>query len=343
MAVERGAELGANAIQIFNQNPRQWKPREYSDDEVAAFHAAIADSDVDALLIHAVYLLNCASEDTEIRDKSHASLTSSLQAGDKLKAHCVVLHPGSALKAGGDVDEAIQRAGKVIAAALEESDDCPLHLEDTAGAGGTLGRSFEELARLIEVAGGPQAARRLPRLLPPARLGLRHPHRGRPGRGAGRVRPGHRARPARLAALQRLREPARLEPRPPREPRRRRDRQARHGRVPLRAALRGDAERARGPRPQGQGPRPAGPRVGVRAPQAGARGAQAPEGRASARPAAGRPRAGRRRARGRARPSAPRCDRRPCTRCRTAAGAGRCGCGPRARPPTRRGSPRTRA
>ena len=154
MAVERGAELGANAIQIFNQNPRQWKPREYSDDEVAAFHSAIADSDVDALLIHAVYLLNCASEDTEIRDKSHASLTSSLQAGDKLKAHCVVLHPGSALKAGGDVDEAIQRAGKVIAAALEESDDCPLHLEDTAGAGGTLGRSFEELARLIDVAGG---------------------------------------------------------------------------------------------------------------------------------------------------------------------------------------------
>ena len=43
MAVGRGADLGANAIQIFNQNPRQWKPREYSDDEVAAFHAAIAE------------------------------------------------------------------------------------------------------------------------------------------------------------------------------------------------------------------------------------------------------------------------------------------------------------
>ena len=41
MAVERGAELGARSIQIFNQNPRQWKPREYSDEEVAAFHEAI--------------------------------------------------------------------------------------------------------------------------------------------------------------------------------------------------------------------------------------------------------------------------------------------------------------
>ncbi len=154
MAVERGVERAARSIQIFNQNPRQWKPREYSAEEVAGFRAAMAGSDVDALLIHAVYLLNCASEDKEILKKSHASLTSSLRAGDKLRAHCVVLHPGSALKAGGAVDKAIERAGKVIAAALKESGDCPLHLEDTAGAGGTLGRSFEELARLIEVAGG---------------------------------------------------------------------------------------------------------------------------------------------------------------------------------------------
>ena len=151
-AVARGVERGAKAIQIFNQNPRQWKPREYSDQEVEDFRAAMADTDVDALLIHAVYLLNCASEDEEIRDKSLRSLTASLQAGDRLGAHCVVLHPGSAL--GGDVDKAIERAGKEIARALADSDRCPLHLEDTAGAGGTLGRSFEELAQLIDVAGG---------------------------------------------------------------------------------------------------------------------------------------------------------------------------------------------
>jgi len=153
-AVERGIERAARSIQIFNQNPRQWKPRDYSAEEVADFRSVMADSDVDALLIHAVYLLNCASEDREILDKSHASLTSSLRAGAALGAHCVVLHPGSALKNGGAVDAAIDRAGGVIAEALAESDECPLHLEDTAGAGGTLGRSFEEIARLIEVAGG---------------------------------------------------------------------------------------------------------------------------------------------------------------------------------------------
>jgi deoxyribonuclease IV len=154
MAVARGVERTARSIQIFNQNPRQWKPREYSAEEVAEFRDAMAGSDVDALLIHAVYLLNCASEDREILEKSHVSLTSSLRAGAALGAHAVVLHAGSALKNGGAVDAAIERAGRVIAEALAESETCPLHLEDTAGAGGTLGRSFEELARMIEVAGG---------------------------------------------------------------------------------------------------------------------------------------------------------------------------------------------
>ena len=73
-AVERGVERGCHAIQIFNQNPRAWKPREYPPDEVEAFHAAMDGSDVDALLIHAVYLINCASKETEIRRKSLESL-----------------------------------------------------------------------------------------------------------------------------------------------------------------------------------------------------------------------------------------------------------------------------
>ena len=110
-AVARGVERGCRAIQIFNQNPRQWKPRDYADEEVAAFHEAIEGSDVDALLIHAVYLLNCASEDEEIREKSLTSLIASLHAGAALGAVGVVLHPGSALKNGGDVGEALERAG----------------------------------------------------------------------------------------------------------------------------------------------------------------------------------------------------------------------------------------
>ena len=154
-AVARGEERACSAIQFFNQSPRAWRPRIYSDEEVAAYHEAIDGSEVEAMLIHAVYLLNCASEDAEIRDKSLAALISALDAGAALNAVGVVLHPGSALKAGGSVEKAIERAGAVIGEALKESADGGiLHLEDTAGAGGTLGRSFEELAALIEAAGG---------------------------------------------------------------------------------------------------------------------------------------------------------------------------------------------
>jgi deoxyribonuclease-4 len=151
-AVERGVERGCDAIQFFNQSPRAWRPRVYSEDEIAAFRAAMADSPLQALMIHAVYLLNCASEDAEIRGKSLTALIAALRAGAALGAHCVVLHPGSALK--GAVGPALERAAATIAEALAESERCPLHLEDTAGGGATLGRSFEELATLIELAGG---------------------------------------------------------------------------------------------------------------------------------------------------------------------------------------------
>ncbi|MGI8429386.1 MAG: deoxyribonuclease IV [Solirubrobacteraceae bacterium] len=151
-AIERGVQRGCRSIQIFNQSPRMWRPSAYGDQDFAAFRAAMDSSAIDALLIHAVYLLNCASEEREIRERSLASLIQSLRVGDAIGANGVVLHPGSAKQ--GDVHAAVSRAGTVIREALAESERCPLHLENTAGAGGTLGRSFEELAELIEAAGG---------------------------------------------------------------------------------------------------------------------------------------------------------------------------------------------
>jgi deoxyribonuclease-4 len=151
-AIERGVERGCEAIQIFNQSPRMWKPTTYRDEDVAAFREAMSESPIDAVLIHAVYLLNCASDDPEIRAKSLTSLTHSLRVGHEIGSSGVVLHPGSAKT--GDVGEAIARAGETIAEALKESEGCELHLENTAGTGGTLGRSFEELAALLEASGG---------------------------------------------------------------------------------------------------------------------------------------------------------------------------------------------
>jgi len=159
-AIERGVQRGCRAIQIFNQSPRMWKATLYREEDVAAFREAMDASPIDAVLIHAVYLLNCASEDPDIRRKSLASLTHTLRVGQAIGASGVVLHPGSAKT--GDVGTAIARAAQTIGEALAESassrdgDGCELHLENTAGAGGTLGRSIDELAQLLEGAGGDQ-------------------------------------------------------------------------------------------------------------------------------------------------------------------------------------------
>jgi deoxyribonuclease IV len=157
LAVGRGVDRSCRAIQIFNQSPRMWRPTAYGEDDFAEFREAIKDSPIEAVLIHAVYLLNCASEDPEIRGKSLASLIQSLRVGAGIRAAGVVLHAGSAKT--GDVGAAIKRAGAVVKEALAESERCQLHLEDTAGAGGTLGRSFDELAELMKAAGGSRRLR----------------------------------------------------------------------------------------------------------------------------------------------------------------------------------------
>jgi deoxyribonuclease-4 len=153
-AVGRGVEIGCKAIQIFNQSPRMWRPTAYGEAAFVEFRDAMDASPLEAVVIHAVYLLNCGTDDPELRAKTVTSLTHSLRVGDAIGAAGVVLHAGSAKD--GDVGEAIARAGEVIGEALAESERCSLHLEDTAGSGGTLGRSFEELAALIEAAGGDQ-------------------------------------------------------------------------------------------------------------------------------------------------------------------------------------------
>ena len=151
-AVERGVERGCDAIQIFNQSPRMWRPTKYSDNDFAEFRDAFERSRLEAVVIHAVYLINCASKEREIRTKSIASLTQALRVGDGIGADGVVLHAGA--RKGEPHRSSMKRAAKAIAKALEGSDGCPVLLENTAGTQGPLGRNFDELADLVELLDG---------------------------------------------------------------------------------------------------------------------------------------------------------------------------------------------
>jgi deoxyribonuclease IV len=151
-AHERAVERGCEAMQVFNQSPRMWRPTRWKPDDVAEFLELQRAGPVESVSIHAVYLINPATKDREMRKKSANSLIHSLRMGDEIRADGVVVHPGSSV--GEPMDEALPRVADMVKHALAESDKCRLLLENTAGAGNTIGRTFEELRELIDLAGG---------------------------------------------------------------------------------------------------------------------------------------------------------------------------------------------
>jgi deoxyribonuclease-4 len=151
-AHERAVERGCEAMQVFNQSPRQWRPTRWKPDDVAQFLELRKSGPIESVTIHAVYLINPATKDREMRKKSANSLIHALRMGDEIKADGVVVHPGSTV--GEPQQEALPRVGEMVKHALSESEGCRLLLENTAGAGTTIGRTFEELRELIDLAGG---------------------------------------------------------------------------------------------------------------------------------------------------------------------------------------------
>ena len=147
-AVERGVEQECDAIQIFNQSPRMWRPTSYGPGDFAAFKEAMASSRIESVVIHAIYLINPAGGDKEMRRKSLDSLTHALTVGAGIGADGVVVHPG-ALKSD-DRSVALKRAIKFFDEALARTEGCDLVLENNAGSKQLLGLHFEELGAMIE-------------------------------------------------------------------------------------------------------------------------------------------------------------------------------------------------
>src|SRR3954449_6588046 len=101
-AHERAVERGCEAMQVFNQSPRMWRPTKWKPDDVSEFLSLMRKGAVRSATIHAVYLINPATKDSEMRKKSADSLIHALRMGDEIGAAGVVLHPGST--GGGPLD-----------------------------------------------------------------------------------------------------------------------------------------------------------------------------------------------------------------------------------------------
>ena len=150
-ALRRAEAMGAEVMQVFPQSPRQWRYPEANAERSVAFGLAWpASAVVRRVVCHAPYLINLGAADPEVYARSCACLAQNLRAAGAMGAAGLVVHLGSHLGAG--LEPRLDAIAAGLRAALDQS-DCRLLLENTAGAGGTIGRSFEELARVIASAG----------------------------------------------------------------------------------------------------------------------------------------------------------------------------------------------
>ena len=148
-ALDHAVEMGADAVQLFAQSPRMWRFPEHAEEDLARFRDRRAEAGLASVLVHALYLVNLAAPDDEIYRKSVETMRSTVRAACALEADGVVFHVGSHLGAG--FDYGLERAVPALAQVLEECNDTTwLLVENSAGAGGTMGRSIDEIAALVD-------------------------------------------------------------------------------------------------------------------------------------------------------------------------------------------------
>jgi deoxyribonuclease IV len=151
-AIDRIEEIGGDAVQVFTQSPRMWKPTAHGAEELERFRVRRAEVGVGHVSCHALYLVNLASADPEIRGKSVAALRATMDTARAIEADAVVFHVGSHL--GSGFGEAVELVAPALSELLDlTTDDLWLCMENTAGAGGTIGRSVDELAALSDAVG----------------------------------------------------------------------------------------------------------------------------------------------------------------------------------------------
>jgi deoxyribonuclease IV len=148
-ALDRGVEIGADAVQLFTQSPRTWKPPAPDPEVYAAFREKRGETGAGAVLCHALYLCNLAAPDDTVYEKSVTALAATVDIACAIEAEGVVFHVGSHLGAG--LEAGIARVEAAMRKVLDHcSDTTWLLMENSAGAGGTIGRSIDELAILYE-------------------------------------------------------------------------------------------------------------------------------------------------------------------------------------------------
>jgi len=157
-AVDAAARLDMNAVQVFTKNNNQWRAKPMTEDDAERFRRAVVESGVSHTISHSSYLINLASPDPELWQKSVDAFIIELQRADFLGIPYVVLHPGASID--GDESKGLARViralDKIHTETEAENVSAICLLETTAGQGTCLGHRFEHLATILEGVKSPE-------------------------------------------------------------------------------------------------------------------------------------------------------------------------------------------
>jgi deoxyribonuclease-4 len=146
-AIDRAVKIGADAAQVFTQSPRMWRPTAHKPEAIERFKAKRAEAGIEAVVCHALYLINLGAP--KFYDKSVEALRATVDVACSIEADGVIFHVGSHLGTG--FDHGLERVLPAMEQVLElATGEMWLLMENSAGAGGTIGRSIDELATIYE-------------------------------------------------------------------------------------------------------------------------------------------------------------------------------------------------
>jgi deoxyribonuclease IV len=151
-AIDRIEKIGGDCAQVFTQSPRMWRPTNHKPEAIERFKERRAEAGIGGVVCHALYLCNLATPDDEIYDKSVTTMCTTVDVASAIGADGVIFHIGSHLGAG--FDAGLARVVAALEKILEHCEgDTWLLMENSAGAGGTIGRSIDELALIFDALG----------------------------------------------------------------------------------------------------------------------------------------------------------------------------------------------
>lgn len=151
-AVVNALEIGAEAMQIFGAAPQSWRRKQHDDESVAAFRRGVTDTGIGPNFIHGIYLTNLASQNQGNMEKGIESLTADLRLAARLGIKGVIFHVGS--HKGIGFEEVLPQVIDAIQQVLDDSpEEAALCIENSAGAGDSVGSTWDEIGAIIDGVG----------------------------------------------------------------------------------------------------------------------------------------------------------------------------------------------